>query len=84
MVPAVAVLKRWQSYNPATGAFDLARTNREYADVLGVHESSLSKIYAGQTPAGLKPLVGLARAFPEAAPELARAMATVPDIAGVA
>jgi hypothetical protein len=83
MKPAVVLLRRWQAYNPASGQFDMTRTNRDYAELLGIHESSLSKIYAGLAPVGLKPLAGLAHAFPQAAPELARMMTGAPVDAAV-
>ena len=40
-------------------------TNRAFAEILGVHESYLSKVYAGQIPVGAILVRGLARAFPE-------------------
>lgn len=70
----VLLLKRWQSYNPDTGTFDRPRTNREYAEALGIHESYLSKCYLGISPVGLKALSGLAQLFPDAAIEIATAM----------
>jgi hypothetical protein len=74
----VAVLKRWQSFNPASQSFDLTRTNREYAELIGIHESYLSKCYAGIQPVGLKAFAGLARLFPQAATEVVEAMAGRP------
>lgn len=80
----VELLKRWQPYNPATGQFDRPRTNREYADLLGIHESYLSKAYAGLHPVGLKALAGLAQAFPAAAGEVGSVLASRPVPAEVA
>lgn len=80
----VEFLKRWQSYNPVTGTFDAPRTNRDYADLLGIHESYLSKCYSGFVPVGLKALAGLARAFPEAAGEVGNILTGQPEPAEVA
>jgi hypothetical protein len=63
----VALLQRYQSFNPATGEFDLSRTNRDFARLIGVHESYLSKGYDRQHPIGVKALEGLRRAFPQEA-----------------
>lgn len=70
----LALIKKYQSYNPITGQFDQSRTNRDYANLLGIHESYLSKAYAGLHPIGMKALVGLMRAFPAAVNEMAQAM----------
>ncbi len=50
------------------------RTNREYAKLLGVHESYLSKCYSGEQPVGMKALDGLARAFPEAREDIVKVL----------
>lgn len=71
----LALLIKYQRFDPDTGRFDYPRTNREYADMLGVHESTLSKFYALKEPVGLKALEGLAHAFPQAQPELGPALA---------
>jgi hypothetical protein len=70
----VALLQRWQTYNPATGQFDQPRTNRAFAALIGVHESYLSRAYAGLQPVGEKALVRLARTFPLAREEVASVM----------
>lgn len=64
------IVRRWQYYNPANGGFDLARSTREYARLLGVSESLLSHIYAGRKQPGTKVIVGLLRAFPDSADEI--------------
>lgn len=76
----VKLLKRWQTYNPQTGTFDVERTNREYANLLGMHESQLSKVYSGASAVGMKLLVGLARAFPAAATEATSALIQGPAL----
>lgn len=72
----VALLIKYQMFDPETGEFNYPRTNRDYADLLGVHESTLSKFYTGKEPVGIKALEGLAHAFPQAWPELGPALAT--------
>lgn len=74
----VALLRRYQAYDPATGRFDKARTNREYAALLGVHESYLSRLYNGERPVKLGAVRGFSRAFPHASHELFAAL-TAPD-----
>jgi hypothetical protein len=41
------------------------RTNVEFALLLGVHNSYLSKVYAGEIPVGKKLVQGLIRLCPE-------------------
>ncbi len=62
----VALLKKYQAFNPETGEFDEPRTNRDYARLLGVHESSLSRAYDGLQPVNLRMVQGLLQTFPEA------------------
>lgn len=64
------IVRRWQYYNPASGDFDLVRSTRDYARLLGVSESLLSHIYAGRKEPGKKVVLGLLRAFPCAATEI--------------
>ena len=40
-------------------------TNRAFAQLLGVHESYLSKVYKGEIPIGAILVRGLANAYPE-------------------
>jgi hypothetical protein len=80
----VSLLQRWQAYDPETGRFDRVRTNREYARLLGIHEASLSKCYAGLAPVGLKPIRGLARLYPAAVPEIGERLSAGPMTAEVA
>ncbi len=60
----VALLRKYQG----------DRTNREYARLLGVHESYLSKCYSGEQPVGMKALDGLARAFPEVREDIVKVL----------
>lgn len=81
------ILKRYQRYDPVTGTFTATRSNREYAALLGIHESYLSKVYDEKAPipVGWKALIGLARAFPAAGEEIGKTLATpVPEPAEVA
>ncbi len=63
----VDLLKHYQAYDPLSGMLGQPRTNREYAALLGIHESYLSKAYDGLHPVGIKALEGLRRAFPQEA-----------------
>jgi transcriptional regulator with XRE-family HTH domain len=66
----VALLQYYQKYNPATGERDCPRTNRDFARLIGVDESYLSKAYRGLHPVGVKALEGLRRAFPQEATKI--------------
>lgn len=74
----VELLERYQRYNPETGDFDRLRTNREYAEIIGVHESYLSRCYDRKQPVNLRAMRGLASAFPAAATEITAALAAAP------
>ncbi len=65
----VSLLRRYQG----------ERTNREYAKLLGVHESYLSKCYSGEQPVGMKALRGLVRAFPASVTEVVGSILAAPD-----
>lgn len=73
-----ALIRDYQDYNPVTGTHDHPRSLREYAGLLGVDHSTLVLIYGGQRSPGGKVLRGLLRAFPEQAPEIARAVTAEP------
>jgi transcriptional regulator with XRE-family HTH domain len=74
-VPMLAqIIRRYQSYNPETGAFDAERSANEYARLLGVNHSTLSLIYSGARNPGISVVRGLARAFPAAAGDLGAAL----------
>jgi hypothetical protein len=58
------ILRRYQSFNPETGDFDLPRLMTEYADVLGINYVYLSQIYSGNRKPGMETFSKLMRAFP--------------------
>lgn len=55
------LLRRYRSFDPATGQFDRIRSQVEYATLLGVDNSLLSHIFAGRKQPGLEIVRGLAR-----------------------
>lgn len=69
------ILRRYRSYNPDTGEFDVKRGVREYARLLGVNDGQLSQILNDLQRPGLTVIQALARAFPASAYELAVALA---------
>lgn len=79
------ILRRYQRYNPDTGAFDSDRSLREYGRLLGVNVSTLSFIYNGVQPGpSTATLRALARTFPAAADEIAAALSAPAEEARVA
>lgn len=70
------VVARYQKYNPMTGAFDMDRTQSEYARLLDVDPATISLVFSGQREPGVKVLRALVRAFPAAAAEITAALAT--------
>ena len=68
------IVLHWQHYDPATGRFDLARQQQEYALLLGVHPSLVSRVALGQLPFSRAIARGLTRAFPAARTDLERAV----------
>lgn len=70
------ILRRYQSYNPETGAFDQPRSLRTYAQLLGVNVSTLSILFSGiQGQPSLATMQALAHTFPSAIDEIAAALA---------
>ena len=69
------VLRRYQSYDPATGRFDCARSLRQYAAMLGVNHATLSELYNrdDREPSTMV-IQALARLFPASALELSAAL----------
>jgi hypothetical protein len=61
---ALELLRKYQRRASDGSLLPVPRTNRDFAALLGVHESYLSKCYDGQIPVGMKALRGLRRAFP--------------------
>lgn len=51
---------------------------REYARLLGIGQTTLSLIYSGQRNPGIEVVQAVARAFPQAAAEIAAALAGQP------
>lgn len=74
-----SVLRRYQDYNPATGKFDLKRTLRGYAELLGINHATLSELYRleDREPSTMV-IQALVRVFPAAAPEITKALQTQP------
>jgi len=68
------LVRRYQFYNPATGTFDANRNSQDYAAILGVHPSQLSRFYAGQTRDSSAILRGFLQAFPHIATEVGPAL----------
>ncbi len=69
------IIRRYQSYNPDTGAFDKPRNLTEYAAELGINYVYLSQIYGGARNPGMETFGKLMRTFPQAADDIARQMA---------
>ena len=72
------LLRRYRSYNPATGEFDTPRGVREYARLLSVNDGQLSQILNDIQRPGVTVLRALAQTFPDSADEIAAALAA-PD-----
>lgn len=68
------IIRRYQAYNPETGAFDNPRGVREYARLLNVNHGQLSQILNGLQRPGLTVIRALAITFPDAADEIAAAL----------
>lgn len=78
------ILRRYQRFNPETGAFDQERSLRGYAQLLGVNVATLSLLFTGnQGEPSRATLQALARTFPAAADEIAVALKTQPEAAAV-
>lgn len=71
------IVSKYRNYNPATGAFDLERTSREYADLLDINYVYLRQILTGVRQPGTETLGKLMRAFPEKREDIAQAVAVV-------
>lgn len=79
---ALALLRKYQELETDGSPLGRVRTNREYAVLLGIHESQLSRCFDGQQGVGPKVLRGLRRAFPSSAAEVAAVfIATLDDVA---
>lgn len=67
---AIGLLRKYQAIDFDGTELTEARTNRDFAALIGVHESNLSRYYDGKQPVGMKALRGLRRAFPQSAREI--------------
>lgn len=70
----VELVRRYQGYDPITGAFGLTRTNDAYAAQLGIHPSNLTRLYRGTVDSSPTVIRALLRTFPQAANEIGQAM----------
>jgi plasmid maintenance system antidote protein VapI len=68
------IVLRYQNYDPLTGRYDRARSNRDYASLLGVSDATISRLATRQVAFSLGVARGLARAFPTVRDELADAI----------
>lgn len=66
----VSIVRRYQGYDRGTRGFGRERSLSDYAAILGVHESNLSRFYAGQVQAPWAIVRGLLRFAPEACAEV--------------
>lgn len=73
------IIIKYQRFNPATGGLDLERTQREYAELLGVSRVFITQITNGDREPGVDLLRSLSRLFPAAATEIAAALAAAPE-----
>lgn len=62
-------LKRYQTYNPETGQFDVVRNIRQYANALDVNRVLLAPALRGKYATSYPLLIGLLR-FTKQAPEI--------------
>lgn len=67
---AVELLRKYQGRSTDGSLLPEPRTAREFATMIGVHESYLSKCFDGSIPVGMKALRGLRRAFPSSIGEV--------------
>jgi transcriptional regulator with XRE-family HTH domain len=67
---AVDLLRKYQALAPDGSPLLKPRTAREFAALLGIHESQLSRYFSGQQQVGFPAMQGLSRAFPRAAAEI--------------
>ncbi len=76
------IIRKYQRYNPQTGAFDAERNTREYAELTGIPYVYLRQIITGARQPGTTTFAKLMRAFPGAreaiASEMAAALGTRP------
>lgn len=68
------VILRYQSYDPLTGRFDVARTRADYARLLGVHPAQVTRLAQRRHRMPVRMAQGLARVFPAARADLQSAV----------
>jgi hypothetical protein len=70
----VSLVRRYKRLNTATGAFDMERTDKEFAHMLGLHPTQISRFFAGHVRDSGAVLRAFVRTFPQAAPEIGPAI----------
>ncbi len=74
----VDLLRKYRELDRDGAPLPEPRTAREFAALLGIHESYLSRCYDGKQPVGMKALRGLRDAFPQATGEVVEAILAGP------
>jgi hypothetical protein len=69
-----SLVRHYQTYNPDTGEFDTTRMDKEYADMLGIHPSQLSRLLGGHVHMSPALIRAFLRTFPQAAAEVGPAL----------
>ena len=70
----VELVRRYQSFDPATGTFTVTRSGAAYAALLGINASVLSRFYSGDRRNSYVVLRAFMRTFPQAADAVALSM----------
>jgi hypothetical protein len=83
MNEVIEYVRRYQAYDPDTGEFTARRSITEYAELLGVDQTNLSRFYRAQRRRPWRIVVGLLKAFPETAPEVSRILRDLDRPGGV-
>lgn len=68
------LVRHYQTYDPVTRTFTAQRSDRQYANILGIQRALLSRFYSGHIRDSHSVLSAFLRTFPEAAHEIARSM----------
>jgi len=84
MQQLIELVRRYQYTDPVTGAFVGVMENQDYARLLGVHPSQLSRFYNGQVERPWAIVRSFLRRYPQAATEVASALADDREPAEVA
>ena len=75
----VAIVRKYQHIDAATGRPGAPRSLRAYARLLGISPTHLSQIYSGKRNPGLGVVSALLREFPSACEALLRTLAAPTD-----